>query len=126
MKKEWSRSWKASKQPRKQRKYLYNAPLHIARKFMSVVLSKTLKGKHSKKNIPIRKGDKIKIVRGQFKGKVGKVERVDIMYKKVFIEGINFVKKSGDKVPVGIHPSNLMITELNLDDKMRRKSLERK
>ena len=31
-----------SKQPRKQRKFLYNAPLHVRRKIMSAHLSKEL------------------------------------------------------------------------------------
>ena len=126
MKKKWSRNWKSSKQPRKQRKYLFNAPLHIARKFMSVRLSKELKQKHSKRNFPVRKSDKVKINVGQFKGKIGKVDSVDIKHRRVYIEEIFITKKDGNKVRFSFHPSNLTILELNLEDKLRRKAIERK
>ncbi len=124
--KTWSRSWKGSKKPKKQRKYAYNAPLHIARKMMSVRLAKDLKQKYTKRNIPVRKGDKIKVMTGQFKGKLGKVESVDLRNKKVYVEGVFLTKRDGNKIPLALHPSNLMIIELNLDDKLRKKALERK
>ncbi|HLC86139.1 MAG TPA: 50S ribosomal protein L24 [Candidatus Nanoarchaeia archaeon] len=126
MKTKWSKSWKASKQPRKQRKYLFNAPLHIARKLMSVILSKELRSKHKKRNIPVRKNDKVKITTGQFKSKTGIVTQVDTKHRKVYVEGIHQIKRDGTRIPYGIHPSNLMITELNMEDKARKKALERK
>lgn len=118
--------WKRSKQPRKQRKYRYNAPLHIKSKFLASHLSKELRKKYNKRNATVRKGDKIKILRGQFKGKVGKIDRVDLKRTKVYITGIEIAKKDGTKTFYPIHPSNLLITELNLDDKKRVKTLERK
>ncbi len=124
--KKWSKSWKSSKQARKQRKYRYNAPLHIIRKLMSVRLAKDLKQKYKKRNIPVRKEDKVKIVVGQFKGKIGKVNRVDLKHKKVFVDEIFLTKRDGNKVPFALQPSNLMIIELNLDDKLRREALEKK
>jgi large subunit ribosomal protein L24 len=63
MKTDFSKSWKSSKQPRKQRKYLYNMDLHNVKKLMSAHLSKELMKKYGKRNIPIRKGDKVKIMR---------------------------------------------------------------
>ena len=126
MKSKWSKSWKSSKQPRKQRKYILNAPLHIVRKLMSVRLTKDLKQKYSKRNIPVRKGDTVKIMVGQYKGKIGKVDNVDLKHKRVYVEGIFRTKKDGNKIPLASQPSNLMIMDLNLDDKLRRKALERK
>ena len=126
MKIEWSKSWKGSRQPRKQRKYAYNAPLHIARKMMSVRLIKDLKQKYTKRNFPVRKSDKVKVMAGQFKGKIGKVEKVDVKNREVFVEGIFLTKRDGNKLPLGLHPSNLMIMELNLEDKLRKKALEKK
>ncbi len=125
MKKKFSKHWKSSKQPRKQRKYRKNAPLHIKRKFLSTHLSKELRKKYNKRNIPIRKGDKVKILRGQFKKKIGKVDRVLLKRQKVYIENIALTKKDGSKVPYPINPSNLIITELFLEDKKRKKVLER-
>ena len=48
MKKKFSESWKSSKQVRKQRKYRYNAPLHIKQKFVNVHLAKELRKKYKK------------------------------------------------------------------------------
>lgn len=126
MKTEWNKNWNSSKQPRKQRKYLINAPLHIAKKLMSVRLAKELKTKYGKRNIQVRKDDKVKVMVGQFKGKTGKVTRVDLKHRKVYVDGVNLIKRDGNKLPYAIHPSNLMILELTLEDKMRKKSLDRK
>ncbi|NMB66845.1 50S ribosomal protein L24 [Candidatus Woesearchaeota archaeon] len=119
MNKEFSKHWKKSKQPRKKRKYAANAPLHIKRKMLSSNLSKDLRKKYSKRSLVIKKGDVAKIMRGKFKNKQGKVINVDIKRCKVTIEGITITKVDGSKVPVKMHPSNLQIIELNLDDKKR-------
>lgn len=105
---------------------MHNAPLHAVSNLMSSMLSKELKKKHGKNSIGIRKGDKVKVMVGQFKGKTGKIEKVSLARKKVFIEGVYLLKKDGKRSAYAIHPSNLMITELNLEDKKRSKSLERK
>ena len=119
MKKEFSTAWKASKQPRKQRKYLANAPLHLKKKLLSVNLSKELRKKHGKRNIPLRKGDTVKIMRGKFKKKQGKVIEVHIKRNKVAVEGILAKKQDGSKVNVLLRPSILQITEMHMDDKKR-------
>ena len=111
---------------RKQRKYLANAPLHVTRKFLSVMLSKELKGKYGKRNVPVRKGDEVKVMRGQFKGRGGKVVKVYRRLRKVEVSGLQITKKDGGKVPYLVHPSNLKIVELAVDDVKRRKILERK
>jgi large subunit ribosomal protein L24 len=119
MKKEFSTAWKKSKQPRKQRKYLAKAPIHIRKKFVGVNLTKELRKKYGKRSISIRKGDKAKVKRGKYKGKTGKVTKVDLKNSKVIIEGIQVKKQDGSKVNVKLQPSNLQITELNLEDKKR-------
>lgn len=126
MKAEFSSSWKGSKQPRKQRKYRYNAPSHIKRKFVSVNLSKELREKYKKRNVTVIKGDKVKLLRGQYKGKVGDVEKVDLRNIKIIVQGVESIRKDGTKVPLPVNPSNLMITSLKIDDKKRKDSLERK
>ena len=123
--KEWSKSWKSSKNPRKQRKYLYNLPLHIRKSLLSATLSKDLRKKYGKRSLPVRKDDKVKVLRGQFKKKTGKVSRVNLKKIRIYIEGVENVKKDGSKAPYPVHPSNVMITELNLDDKERKMILER-
>lgn len=126
MKKEFSTAWKSSKQPRKQRKYLANAPLHLRKKFVSVNLSKELRKKHDKRNIAVRKGDTVQIMRGKFKGKKGKVTEVKLKISKILIEGIQVKKQDSSKVNIKMQPSNLQIIELNLEDRKRNKTLEKK
>ena len=125
MKKEFSTAWKASKQPRKQRKYVANAPLHIKKKFVSVNLSKELRKKYGKRNIGLRKGDLIKIKRGKFKGRQGKILEIKLKLKKITVDGINVKKMDGSKVNVKLQHSNLQIIELNLDDKKRLEKLKK-
>jgi len=122
MKKAFSTQWKGSKQPRKQRKYRAKAPLHIRHKFLSVNLSKELRKRHNRRNIETRKGDSIRIMRGEFKRKTGKVDRVDVKRTRIGIQGIQRAKKDGTKISIWFNPSNLQITELNMDDKERLKS----
>jgi len=126
MKKQFSRSWISSKQPRKQRKYLYNAPLNLRRKFVSCLLSEELRKKINKRNVPIIKDDEVKIMRGQYKGKIGKITKVNIKKIRVYIDQAYRLKLDGSKSFYPIHPSNLMIINLNLKDKKRKAKLEGK
>jgi len=123
MKKKFSTKWKASKQPRKQRKYRAQAPLHIKRKFLGANLSKELRKKHERRNVIVRKGDKVKIMRGKYKGKEGKVTEIKTKMGKIYVEGIQVKKIDGSKANVSLRPSNLQIIELNLEDKKRIKRL---
>jgi large subunit ribosomal protein L24 len=126
MKRKFSTSWKSSKQPRKQKKYRFNAPLHLKQKFVSVHLSKELKKKHNTRSLGLKKGDKVTVLRGQFKKHKGSVERIDLKKCKIYLSGIEVTKKDGNKTTYGIEPSNLIITELNLNDKQRQKIIDRK
>lgn len=119
MKQQFSTSWKASKQPRKQRKYLAKAPLHLRKKFVSVNLTKELRKKYGKRNVPLRKGDKVKVRKGKFKGKQEKVMRINRKNLKVYLENIQIKKQDGSKANVPIRSANLQIVELNLEDKKR-------
>jgi|TARA_B100001964_G_C14250004_1_gene609430 large subunit ribosomal protein L24 len=126
MKTRFSSSWARSKQPRKQRKYRHNAPLHIKQKFVSAHLSKELRKKYDKRSMNLRKGDGIKVMRGQFRNKTGKIEEVSVKKTLVYVNGIEIAKRDGTKARYPISPSNLMITEINIDDKMRNKIVKRK
>jgi large subunit ribosomal protein L24 len=125
MKKKFSASWKASKQKRKQRKYLYNLPHHLRHKLFSVNLSKELRKKYGKRNFPLRKGDIVKVMRGEFKNRTGKVIEINRKNLYVFVEGIQRTKKDGTKVNVPLRPHVLQIINLNLEDKKRMNALSR-
>lgn len=126
MKQTFSKKWKASKQPRKQRKYRANAPKHIKRKFLSATLSKPLRKKYNKRSIRLRKGDQIKVLRGQFRKKEGKIVNILLEKCRVHIDSVQHLKKDGSKTFYPIHASNLMVLELDTSDKFRKLSLEGK
>ena len=115
-----------SKQPRKQRKFIHNAPLHIRHKLMSVTLSEELREEHGIRSLPVKKGDTIKVMRGDFKDHEGTIEKVDLRNYRVMIEGMSVQKPDGNKVYHAVHPSNIMIIELDLEDDERLDILERK
>lgn len=124
-KREFSTAWKKSTQPRKQRKYRFNAPLHVKQKFMHVHLSKELRAKYPTRAVQLRKGDKVRILRGLHLGKEGKVDHLILKRERVYVNGIELIKKDGSKVQTPQHPSNLMIVDLDLSgDKYRKEKLE--
>lgn len=126
MKKKFSVSWKRSIQPRKQRKYRHNAPMHVRQNLVSAHLAKELRKNYGKRSLSIRKGDEVIVVRGEFRKKKGSVIRVDLRHLKIFVDNVKRKKTSGQEFELPLDPSNVMITKLNLDDKMRKKSLQRK
>merc|ERR1712115_735461 len=82
---------------RKSRKEHFQAPSSVRRVIMSAPLSKELREKHNVRAIPIRKDDEVVIKRGT---------------------------NNGQSVPIGIAPSKVEITKLNLD-KDRESIIER-
>lgn len=121
----WSGVAKVSSKPRKQRRLLYNAPYHKLSKLMSAHLSPELREKYGRRSFPVRVGDTVKILSGEFKGVEGKVTGVDRKNQRVFVENITLKKADGSTVPRPIHVSNVMIASLKLDDKFREATLTR-
>lgn len=112
--------------PRKQRKMLFNAPTHKRAKIMASPLSPELLAQRGVKTMPIRKGDTVRVTRGDHKGFEGKVSTIDRKHYRVYLEGLTREKVDGSTVFVALHPSKIMIRTLNLDDKLRKAVLERK
>jgi len=125
MKQEWSKRWNSSVQPRKQRKYRYNAPLHVRQGFVSASLSKSLRERFGKRSMPLRKGDEIEVMRGGFKGKRGVVDRINLSKTKIYVDEVKVKKSDGSEVMRALQPSNLKIVKLNLDDKKRQMIIDR-
>ncbi|MEM4246781.1 MAG: 50S ribosomal protein L24 [Candidatus Woesearchaeota archaeon] len=115
----WNKSWRASVQPRKQRAYVRKAPVHARGDFVSAHLSKELKQKYKCRSLRLRAGDKVKIMRGSFRNKTGKIDRINVKEQKVYITGIELTKRDGSKAMCPVHPSNVVIQELDLTDKRR-------
>ncbi|MEM1873595.1 MAG: 50S ribosomal protein L24 [Acidilobaceae archaeon] len=116
----------ASSQPRKQRRALREAPLHARHKLLSAPLSKELREKYGVRNLPVRVNDKVMIMRGKFRGHVGKVVEVDLKRARIHVEGAVVKRADGTPRFVPIHPSKVMIVELDLSDKWRQKIIERR
>ncbi|KCZ73297.1 LSU ribosomal protein L24P [Candidatus Methanoperedens nitroreducens] len=108
-----------SSQPRKQRKSRYQAPLHTRHKFMGSMLSSELREKHGVKSLPVRTGDTVRVLRGDYKGTEGKVAAVDLKEMTVTVDGVTVTKADGTEVPRPIHPSKVTITKLELKDERR-------
>ncbi|MEM0369370.1 MAG: 50S ribosomal protein L24 [Pyrobaculum sp.] len=119
-------SFTSSAQPRKQRLSLYRAPLHLRHKLLNAKLSPELRKKLGVKRLPIRKGDVVLIMRGDFKGVTGKVVKVDLKRVRIYVEGATRTNSRGHTVYYPIHPSKVMITEIETSDKIRQKIIERR
>jgi large subunit ribosomal protein L24 len=115
-----------STKPTKQRKKMYQAPVTDRYKRFSAPLSEKLKESHGISSLPVRNGDTVMVMRGDRKGSEGKINQIDRKKYRIFIEGATREKVDGTTIPVPIHPSKVMITRLNLDDKWRKQILERK
>ena len=95
--------------------------MHAQGKFMNAHLSEELHKKYKTRSLRVRVGDTVKVMRGDFRGKAGKVERVNVTDEKVYITGVELSKRDGTKVLRPIRPSNLLIEQLDTSDKRRLK-----
>merc|ERR1711957_461679 len=109
----------------KSRKAHFTAPSHIRRKLMSAPLSKELRTKYNVRSLPIRRDDEVIVCRGHYHDREGKVTTVYRKKWTIHIERLTRDKANGQTVPIGIHPSKVMITKIKLD-KDRKALLDRK
>ncbi|OGD47137.1 50S ribosomal protein L24 [Candidatus Bathyarchaeota archaeon RBG_13_46_16b] len=112
--------------PGKQRKMLYQAPDHKRHKHFGAHLSPELQASQKVKTLPVRSGDTVRVVRGDHKGFEGKVSRIDSNKYRLYIDGLTREKVDGSSIFVPVHPSKIVIKSLVLDDKWRKKIIERK
>ena len=115
----------AGAKPRKQRFRTFAAPLHSRHKLLGARLSRELQAKYGCRSLPVRKGDRVKIMRGDMKGLEGDVVAVDTKYRALNITGVTARKADGTEVFKTIHPSNVMLLKLKLD-KEREQALARR
>lgn len=87
-------------------------------------LSTELREKYKRRSFRPREGDSVKILRGEFKDIEGKVTKVMPKEGNLNVEGVNREKLAGGNAPVPIHSSNVVITSLNVSDKIRKNKLE--
>lgn len=116
----------SSFKPTKTRKRMFSMPLHALGKMLNARLSEDLRTKYASKTARIKKGDSVRIVRGEYAGVEGKVTGVDLGHSKITVEGVYRERVKGEQTPVKIHASKVIITSLNLEDKLRKTRFEAK
>lgn len=110
---------------RKSRKAHFGATSHERRIRMSSALSKDLFQKYHVRSLPVIKDDEVKVMRGAFKGKEGRVTAVYRRKYVIHVERCTRDKSNGQSIPIGLSASNVVITKLHLD-KSRKAILDRK
>ena len=122
----------SSKQPRKQRLARYMAPYHRRHREMSSPIDKGLRKRQLSRGfmypraMPVKKGDRVMIVRGEGKSKSATaVSLVDRKARKVYVEGFTYFKSDGTELQRPIDASNLVIINPDWSDIRRRKILNR-
>jgi large subunit ribosomal protein L24 len=100
-------------------------PKHLTERKLRSPLSRALREKYGRRNLRVIAGDTIKVIRGEYSGIEGKVEKVNMKRASLAIEGIQREKVRGGNVKVEIKSTNVVITDLDLDDKYRQALIER-
>jgi large subunit ribosomal protein L24 len=103
---------------------LIHVPKHQLDKMLGASLADELREQYKKRTVRVVKGDSVMVIRGEYKGRGGKVDEVDTERGTLHIEGMQREKIRGGQVKVPIHASNVKITALNLEDKRRANKLQ--
>lgn len=109
----------SSKSPGKQRKKLYNSPIHTNKNRLKCRLDEFLQEQYGLRSLVVKTGDLVKIMRGQFRDTEGKVIRVDYKDVQVFLDSATVTKADGKEVNIPIHPSNIKIVKLEMNDERK-------
>jgi len=117
-----------SKQPRKQRKALFNYKNHQKSKLLTVRVADFVREEYGIKSLPLRVGDGVRITRGEFKDFEGEI--IEITKKqRAKIKEATFDKADGTQFHPAIHISKMVITKFTKEKKMdpwRARMIERK
>ncbi len=110
----------SSKAPRKQRRSIRNDPIHANKKRLRCKLDEFLAEEHGIKSLVIKKGDLVRVMRGQFRDTEGTVTRVSYGKARVYVDSATTTKADGKEANIPIHPSNLLIVKLSMNDDRKR------
>ena len=102
---------------------MLRTPKHVRDAMIHSTLADNLREEHGRRSIRVIKGDNVRVMRGEYNGIEGKIEKVNTQRGTLAIEGIQREKVRGGNVKVQIHASNVKIIGLNLDDKKRENRL---
>lgn len=100
-------------------------PKHMTERMLRSPLSRSLREKYGRRNVRVIAGDTIKVMRGEYSGIEGKVEKVNMKRGSLAIEGIQREKVRGGNVKVEINSTNVVVTDLDLNDKLRQALIQK-
>jgi large subunit ribosomal protein L24 len=110
--------------PRQQRKALYEADLFERRRRMAVPLSRDLRRRYGRRQLPVRKGDTVRVLSGSYVGREERVAKVDLRGYSVTLDNVTGKTADAKLKPLPIKPNPLVLTKLNLSDVWRRRLLK--
>ncbi|SFC58464.1 LSU ribosomal protein L24P [Halobiforma haloterrestris] len=113
-----------TEQPHKQRTQTERAPLHKRQKQLHATLSDELREEYDTRRTRVNAGDRVEIMRGDHAGEEGEVVRAILEDGTIHVEDVTVETADGEEVPRPLDPSNVRITELDLEDERREARLE--
>lgn len=99
-------------------------PKHILDARICSSLTDDLRKQYGRRSARVVKGDTVKVMRGEYAGIEGKVEKVNTERGTLAIEGVQREKIRGGNVKVQIHASDVTIMSFNLQDTYRQTKLQ--
>src|ERR687884_1091626 len=91
---------------------LFHFPKHARDAMICSTLTDNLREQYGRRSIRVIKGDTVKVMRGEYSGIEGKVEKVNTKKGTLSIEGIQREKVRGGNVKVQIHASYVFVSTL--------------
>jgi large subunit ribosomal protein L24 len=113
-----------SQLPRKQRKAVFTAHNFARRRFLTVPLSRELRQKYGRRQLPVRKGDTVRVISGSYEGQEERVAKIDTRSRTVTLDNITLKKADQKLKALPVRPNHLLLTRLNLSDSWRRRILK--
>ena len=110
----------SSKSPRKQRRLLHNSPIHSKKRRLRCRLDEFLREEYGLNRIVPKRGDLARVMRGEYRDTEGKIVRVDYRHMQIYLDSASTTKADGKEVQVPVHPSNLILVKLELDNDRKR------
>ena len=110
--------------PTKQRTRTRRADLHERHDQVRATLGPDLREEYGQRNVRVNAGDTVEVLRGDFAGEEGDVQRVDLKDAAVYVEDVAVEAADGEEIPRPLDASNVRVTDLDLSDDRREERLE--
>ncbi|MCI4368815.1 MAG: 50S ribosomal protein L24 [Thermoplasmata archaeon] len=112
-----------SRQPRRQRKAVFTADSFERRRRMTLPLSRELRARYGRRQLPVRKGDTVRVLSGSYSGREERVAKIDRRTYSLTLDNVTGKTADQKLKALPIKPSHLVLTRLNLSDAWRRRVL---